>query len=1220
MDRTRRALAVLVVLIGILGWLGVVHPELPSGTHSAPAPVDQVAAATYPVLTHLGAGSGPAALAADDSSNLAAGMAERAVEATRALGLPANVIYVPHPSASPVAVALAREVGAVSPYYVSDPAPMGVADYGLSGTGTGPLTASVLNTTDVRGFVDLNRTGAQGLDLYQSTPDAFSIQLNAVLTNVMLFGHGGYSFWTQDVVTYYPATHYMILVSNVWNFSGRPISANALYSHGPFGTNAYGTLGYYFAEDALSTQEEYPFNLTLEMNSTVAPSGRNAVYFAVSLSSNLIPSEDFAVNFDTVQFNSTSAARPHGTSVPSNYTANGRHYNPIDLTDDIELDICGPGAGSQVDLGTADANLGLAYLTSNGHVVAVPSAFNYGSDTGETATGANVAWSDAGASAPGGLKEFATMTTGPSILSGLWGLGAPEGSDPVALDVMPANAFNFLSYNGSTNFTGPFDSHSVYAPNVETHTFHLMPGQYRLLTELADHTFQHTTLVVPGTPVVTVALGSDTSLGIYTPLWAFSNPEVTTLAQSGAGTPADPYVMYNSQPGTLSSDFGLYNDFGFPVFPGVFLYGTNVTTVFRDSPSFVTATSVVQYPGSQLPGINDPQYWFWQVHNVAILGARNVSGWFASKAIYPLTFNSFNVIFYESSDNLVAGSSFPTDSEALLFYSGGTIYGPTNLLGGNNTVWGNQFVETYLPPFCPDAPACLALFPFHLGLGLEVAEDHDLVYNNLFATPTTAWLLPMNLYSGRPELFAHESWNITPQPASNVRYTAGFPTIPLSGSIVGGATQAGNSWWDYGLLLNWYNGADNPLTLLPYLERATTLISQLPQYGCLRYYCATYLYPGGDYAPLTTESAPVLLSEQGLATGEPWGGVVTCAPSHLGGGNTSTASPCCAPTHLGGGNTSSASPCCAPTHLGGGNTSASGPCCAPTHLGGGNTSASCGGAFVVAIFTTTARTFNLGSLPDGYYNWTPILPPGYASTSGGTFRVLHHAVSLVARSHVAPGYSVVTVRERGLPKQTPWELTLSGTDAATDAFNASLHLTGTKEKIVLADGTYTFRVGAPPGYRSAPSNGSFSVTGRTHLRIAFRPNTYPVTFSESGLAGGVHWTVRMVGPLRGSGRETEQLSATNATILLDLPNGSYTYSVLAPSGTNCTALAPLASHSHSACASGNLSVAGRPVVVNLSFDRPAGASAPRAAPAGRVGAGGSFGAPTPTAASRPRGP
>jgi len=331
---------------------------------------------------------------------------------------------------------------------------------------------------------------------------------------------------------------------------------------------------------------------------------------------------------------------------------------------------------------------------------------------------------------------------------------------------------------------------------------------------------------------------------VYTPLWAFSNSELAAISYSGAGTTYNPYLLFNTQFRPLAMFYGLYNDYGFPVYPGVFLMGTTATTYLIHAPQFTVKTNDHAYPGMYLPATNEPQFWFWGVSGFALLYSSNISGWFSAYGYYPTSWNSFNVVFYNSSGNLVAGNTFNSEGQALLMYSGGTVFGDQlNTGGGMNWVWGNTFLQGSAPP------SAYPLLPFGAGLGLEVAENFDMVYNNWFATPTTAWMLPLNLYSGDAYLYT-DTWNITPCKASFVNYAPGFPLVPLTGSIAGGSKQGGNWWWDYGTTTtspNPYNGAVNPYGVLPYDENATTLIYYI--YGPFPYYYSTYIYNGGDFAP-----------------------------------------------------------------------------------------------------------------------------------------------------------------------------------------------------------------------------------------------------------------------------------------------------------------------------------------------------------------------------------
>lgn len=1008
--------------------------------------------------------------------------------------------------------------------------------------------ASTLNTTAIQGYVDAASTGIRGEDLYQSSPDGFSIQMNAVLTGVTLQGYQNYSFWTQDVLTYFPATGYMFLVSNVWNFS-RPndtVTNATIYSHGPSGTNQYGVLGYYYATYAVPQPETYPFNVTLTTLSSVTD-GLNNVSFSASVWSPTNYHDDFNMtDFDWVIFHSMNSTSPEPVSVPSNFMARGSGYNNVGLWDDFELVITGPGGGSQVDLSSADATLGLAYSSTNGTFAAVPSAYDYGSDTGETSTGINIAWNDAWADSPG-VVPYATATTGPSILTGLWGNDAPKGSSPLYVGVFPSNAFVFLSYDGAANFSTPIVHQFEYDPSIamSLSSLNLMPGTYQVIGELTGFDPANYTITLPTAFSINVTLTPDTSQGVYTPLWAFGNAEVANIAQSGNGTPGNPYVLYHKQPAPISSLFGLYNDYAFPVFPGVFLKDTSVSVELNNSSTFQTYTNGFQpSPYQYLPTTNDLQYWFWNVSGVALHNATNISGWFGRQGYFPLTFNSFNVVFYESAHNLVANNVFLSESQGLLMYSGGTQFGSQNIGGGNNTVWGNKFLQIDPPVGCPGPGNCSALLPYVSGLALEIGENSDLVYNNLFATPTTAWLLPLNLYSGSAELFVQTSWNITPQPASNVHNAPGFPTIPLSGNIVNGSTQGGNSWWDYGVSLNWANGADNPTGVLPYDENASNLISPLPGYGsplpgysCIKYYCKTYIYSGGDYAPLAEAAQAATIRPSGLPSGTVWGAVVFCEPVKGTPGGGPPGSVCCQPVK---GTPGGGQPGCSSD---------------PPSL-------------VFGQFHTKAPSVSF-VLPTGEFNWTPIVSPGYTSSTGGSFAVTPQAPVVVSVPYAPPGKAVLTFSESGLIPGLTWQVTVASAPAKLTTDGGTDDLSFTEA----LGSSYPYTISGIPGWQQStlPYSGSVLVNSAptTEPTLVYTQVVYPVSFSESGLPSGQTWTVTFNAVQR-------SLTANGGTDTLTFaaePNGSYGYSIASNPGY----------HENTIPYSGSETVIGTALTVSVSY-------------------------------------
>ncbi|HLN51390.1 MAG TPA: thermopsin family protease, partial [Thermoplasmata archaeon] len=1103
-------------------------------------------------------------------SDPAGAMAQAALAATHAAGINPRVVYVPRPSATPAQAAQAAAKDQVSPLYTGLPAPLGLADYGLSQGLGDTVVGSILNTTSLRGEVDANATGIQPLDLFQSSPDSYGIQLNAVVTNVTLFGTGGYSFWTQNVVTYYPGSSFMILITNVWNFSGGPLSSNVFYGHGPYGFQVGTT--YYYSELVIPAPIVYPFNLSLFMNSTVTD-GRNAVDFSVVVAGS---GENYAFpSFDYVIFNSIAGGGPPITA-PSNYTANGLHLNPLNLTDDFELILGGPGGGSQADLFAADASLALEYWNGTAYV-SVPSAYNYGGETGETTTGASIAWS----SAPGGpnnASTYATMTSGPAILRGLWNASAAEGSTPLTLSVTPTNAFDFIlaETGGSANFIIPEFS---YAPNVFTNTFYLTPGTtYNITIELSDYTPFNYIVSLGATPVtVSIALTFNSAFGLYTPLWAFSNSQVAALTSSGSGTVSSPYVLFNNQAGPIGSEFGLYNDYAFPVFPGVFLMDTSVVTELSHPSSFSTTTSTFAYPGKYLPSLNDLQMWFWNVSNVAIVDASNISGWFGSNTWYPVSFDTFNVVFYESSYNLIAGNTFDTQSQALLMFYGGSIFGPLNIGGGNNTVWGNTFNYVLPPAACP--LTCLGLMPQVLSLGIEVAESYDLIYNNYVDTPTTAWLLPLNMYSGAPEFFT-VSWNIPSEAAGIVNTVPDFPSIPLTGSIIGTSYQGGNFWFDYGII-NPFNGANNPYGVLPYDENAPTLLVDV--YGP-SYYFATYIYPGGDMVPLFKNSLfEVTFEVSGLVALAPnWSGQVAHSSDILANFTTNSTSYM---VLLPNGSYRFTVPS-GPYRIAG----SSG---INFLVNGVATTVGVRLALGVGIVSLTFReqglppatdwtvTINGTSNATDPYNATETSSIGTMTflAARGSFTytvapvagetpnhpsgtVIVHRNTVVALRFTAYTYEL-TFTETGLKVGKSWKVTIGATS------RSSPHSTIV---FALPNGTYHYTIKPIPGYTTTWSGSAVISGASVSVPVTFVPVTYTLSFAETGLSASSAWAVLLVSVNFGPLNQTTTTAFDNFTVA----NGTYIYHISTPSGLRASPI------------HGSVHISGSSRTVNVRFTDPGG--------------------------------
>jgi thermopsin len=689
---------------------------------------------------------------------------------------------------------------------------MGVADLGLTNI-SGQLRGSVLNTSSVEGQIAL--TNALSVNVDGDGPDMFGIQLNAVVTGVTLFGNSSNEFWMQNFVSYTPSSGQLVFGDNVWNFSNyyAYISPNVFYATGPNGT-LYAPVYYYAIGPTFTIQ--YPFTITFYENSTVL-FDRPAVFFNYTVSNSTMRTSG---SYDYVVFNATAQSyvqQPYPAGV---FQINGLQVDPVGLPNDLELSVLGNDDGDTTTFYQMDASLSIATWDSGTQTyVPVRSAMDAGSETGETSNGVEVSYT--------GSTPVAQMRLGPSFIYGLWGESSNSGVRTVVQTLKPASTFIFVNPGTSRNessaqwvMSSPTGSTTFYIPNGGAYWIEYLlseqnPG-HTLVTAVANST---TDTSFRGTP--------NRAQGVYTPLIAFGNGELASLSSRGRGTLSHPYVIDNNEYGPLDPEFATWNDFQWPVFPGLLLIGTTAY-VSVTAPSFE-----VVYPSWMaadieafgLPATNNLQLQFWDASHVRLVGGV-ITGWLSA---FLIGFPEGSVMFWNSSDNLVAGVTFPDQGDAIVLY-GGT----------GNTIWGNRFsLETANATEPQDV-----LNYGNFTEAVNESESGDMIYNNYFAVPVPAITPTYDPLSCQilcePAIY-FDAWNVTRQPASNVRWVDG---VPLSGNIIGLRWQGGNYWENYGT-------ASNPYGVLPYNDSGLITV-------------------GGDYYPLTPPLHKVTFTERGLPAGTSW--------------------------------------------------------------------------------------------------------------------------------------------------------------------------------------------------------------------------------------------------------------------------------------------------------------------------------------------------------------
>jgi Divergent InlB B-repeat domain len=186
---------------------------------------------------------------------------------------------------------------------------------------------------------------------------------------------------------------------------------------------------------------------------------------------------------------------------------------------------------------------------------------------------------------------------------------------------------------------------------------------------------------------------------------------------------------------------------------------------------------------------------------------------------------------------------------------------------------------------------------------------------------------------------------------------------------------------------------------------------------------------------------------------------------------------------------------------------------------------------VTALSTTSVLTI---LAPNGTHAYavSPVLQyrsvptNSFFTVSGGGINISIRYIRLTP----PPRLYLVTLTESGLPGRTNWSVSVRNSTLA------GAGPLGVNE----SDGTYGFEVGRVPGYRSIPTDGSFTVNGSAlnvpvaYIPLAPPPPPEPVTFNETGLPNGTVWTVSIRGANYSSG----------SVIQLSEPNGTYGFQVL----------------------------------------------------------------------------
>lgn len=461
--------------------------------------------------------------------------------------------------------------------YTAEPAPMGIGDIGIGNTG-----AYAYNTTHVAGSVTLNSANGTYPGAYYfitppgnsngsyNTPYEVGMQLNTVASNISIPGTGQGAFWIQNVVTLNGNS--LQFENNIWNFTAGSLLPGTLYSYS--GNPVYPTFYYDYGPVLKLT---FPLTLNLYNNISVV-NHRDQVTFGYRV---VDSAGTFQGIYDTVAFNSPEALKPipTGPQFAPAYEVNGMTTTPLGPNYDSELVFTGPGGGSNEVINNISGSETLQYSNAtSGGWKTVPSAYDFGADTGETAIGVAETWS------PGGTVS---LSAGPSLLYGLWNsqpsTAVPSGSIEFQGTVTPSYGWVFLFPNGAG-----FDNVSWVPTNAAGGFLTYLPPtaggwQYRAIADGYGAPFSLPAFTTSQTGVAATTGGVVTPSFRTAPLYINGNAQAEAAATAITGWASGPLkfqgLTLTSDIGAVSEFFNHLNDWGFVSFN--LFQATGVTDVLN---------------------------------------------------------------------------------------------------------------------------------------------------------------------------------------------------------------------------------------------------------------------------------------------------------------------------------------------------------------------------------------------------------------------------------------------------------------------------------------------------------------------------------------------------------------------------------------------------------------------------------------------------------------
>jgi thermopsin len=267
---------------------------------------------------------------------------------------------------------------------LSSPQPTGIASFGLYND-SGNLSPYTIPISEVVGVANI-----KSLSAYNATASASdsaisgaTLQLNSILVIQQKDGLQN-AYWCQNAPDFVTAASKLAYADNIWNSSVSGVLSNSsITSEGGGGAvysfNNNGVEQYAYLYGSINSTYFLPLNLVLLMREKVSQAQGVLVQMGLQVLGNGTAGAAPVDWFDNATIHDPGAQDAYFLISGNETTPNGYFY-------DAELVFGGEGYGESTFFSQMNASLGLFYAgPSNENLIAFPSYFSFGGETGEAA-------------------------------------------------------------------------------------------------------------------------------------------------------------------------------------------------------------------------------------------------------------------------------------------------------------------------------------------------------------------------------------------------------------------------------------------------------------------------------------------------------------------------------------------------------------------------------------------------------------------------------------------------------------------------------------------------------------------------------------------------------------------------------------------------------------------------------------------------------------------